>query len=127
MTAAFLSLTRSIARWMLLLGMFACLAFSIASANAEFISGSVPLRAAIAIWLPILVKIAPRLASFAPFSRLIVDHLLCPDIAVLRLACCYNFPYYNRYRRLIPRGYYHANSISFSMSYTHMQLPDSHT
>ena len=66
---------------MLATGIFACLAFSIAIAKAEFIVGSVPLRAAIAIWLPILVKTAPRFASFAPFSRLIVDHLLCPDIA----------------------------------------------
>ena len=65
---------------MLLFGMFACFAFSIASASAEFIAGSTPPRAAIAIWLPIFVKTAPRFASFAPFSRLIVDHLLCPDI-----------------------------------------------
>src|SRR5690606_22365938 len=54
--------------------------FSIASASAEFIVGSVPLRAAIAIWLPIFVNIAPRFASLAPFSRLILDHLLCPAI-----------------------------------------------
>jgi hypothetical protein len=40
----------------------------------------VPERAAIAIWLPNLVKIAPRFASLAPFWRLIVDHLECPDI-----------------------------------------------
>jgi hypothetical protein len=67
---------------MLALGMFAALAFSIASASAELLAGSVPVRAAIAIWLPNLVNIAPRLASLAPFCLFIVDHLLCPDIDV---------------------------------------------
>ena len=31
----------------------------------------------------ILVKILPRLASAAPFARLMVDHLECPDMWLL--------------------------------------------
>ena len=45
-----------------------------------FDSGSgKPWRAAIAISRASLVKSWPRLASAAPFCRLIVDHLECPD------------------------------------------------
>ena len=39
-----------------------------------------PARAATAISRATLVNMAPRLASLAPFWRLIVDHLECPDI-----------------------------------------------
>src|SRR5690606_22166562 len=39
-----------------------------------------PSFAATMISRAILVKILPRWASSAPFLRLIVDHLLCPDI-----------------------------------------------
>ena len=38
-------------------------------------------RAATQISRATLVKTAPRLASLAPFWRLIVDHFECPDIA----------------------------------------------
>src|SRR3954470_19280948 len=65
---------------MLAEGILAALALSIASRSVKFMSGSAPLRAAIAMALPSLVNTAPRAASLAPFSRLIVLHLLCPDI-----------------------------------------------
>jgi hypothetical protein len=32
--------------------------------------------------LPILVKMAPRLASTTAFWRLVVAHLLCPDMII---------------------------------------------
>jgi hypothetical protein len=58
-------------------GILAPLAFWIASLKLEFVSGSPPpTLAAIMISFMILVKIFPLLASFAPFFRLIVDHLL---------------------------------------------------
>jgi hypothetical protein len=49
-------------------------------AKDGFMLGSVPARAAMAIWLAILVNSAPRLASTTAFWRLVVAHLLCPDI-----------------------------------------------
>jgi hypothetical protein len=44
--------------------------------------GSAPPRAATWISRAKRVKILPRAASFAPFLRLMVDHLECPDILV---------------------------------------------
>src|ERR671929_1164943 len=67
------------ARWMLSLGILASLAFCTARCSAGFISASPPpSRAATVIARESLPKSAPRLASWAPFLRLIVDHLLCP-------------------------------------------------
>src|SRR6185369_1087439 len=90
--AAFLSFTRSMLRWMLACGMLAALALSMARRRAKLVSGSAPLRAAMAIMLPSLVNTAPRAASFAPFSRLIVDHFECPDILLISffLLCYYS-------------------------------------
>src|SRR3954463_4258701 len=68
------------ARSMLLVGMLAPLALSIAKRSQTFMLGSMPARAAIAMALPSFVNTAPRAASLAPFSRLIVDHLECPDM-----------------------------------------------
>src|SRR6185503_20510179 len=68
------------ARSILLMGMFTALALSMAKRRAKLLFGSVPARAAMAMALPILVNTAPRAASLAPFSLLIVDHLLCPLI-----------------------------------------------
>src|SRR5688572_9244417 len=73
---------RSIDRWILAIGMFAARALSMARRSAKFMSGSAPLFAAKAIALASFVKIAPRLASFTPFWRLIVAHLECPDIPI---------------------------------------------
>src|ERR1700683_494072 len=67
-------------RWMLAFGMLAAFARSMASRKLKFMSGSAPERAAIAMAFPSLVNTAPRAASLAPFSRLIVDHLECPLI-----------------------------------------------
>jgi hypothetical protein len=65
----------------LVAGIFADFAFFMANLKVGFISGSPPpSRAAKVISFEIRVKAAPRLASAAPFFRLIVDHLLCPDI-----------------------------------------------
>jgi hypothetical protein len=70
-----------IARWMLSLGMLAARALSMASRRRGFASGSPPpILAAVAISRISLVKIFPRLASTAPFLRLIVAHLEWPDI-----------------------------------------------
>src|SRR5215211_6353529 len=67
------------ARWMLSLGMLPSLALETARASAGFISGSPPpSRAATVMALDSLPNSAPRLASAAPFLRLIVDHLLWP-------------------------------------------------
>src|SRR3989344_1526545 len=75
---------------MLALGILAALALSTARRKLKFISGSAPLRAATAILLPSLVNTALRAASLAPFCRLIVLHLLCPDIIWFLL---YQFAY----------------------------------
>src|SRR5680860_210629 len=56
-------------------------AFWTAIRKRAFASGSaIPVRAATVISLASLVKSCPRLASAAPFLRLIVDHLECPDM-----------------------------------------------
>src|SRR4026209_3032449 len=66
---------------MLSSGMFTDRALSSARRSRKFASGSPPpARAATMISRATLVKRAPRLASLAPFWRLIVDHLECPDI-----------------------------------------------
>ena len=71
------------ARSMLSLGMLAPLAFCTASRSRGLASGSGPLiRAATVTSLMILVNTFPRFASSAPFLRLIVAHLLCPDIRI---------------------------------------------
>src|SRR6185503_5741121 len=77
------------ARSMLAVGMLAALALSMAKRSAKLVVGSVPLRAAIAIALPSLVNTAPRAASLAPFSLLIVDHLECPDMFRSLILLCY--------------------------------------
>jgi hypothetical protein len=62
-------------------GILAAFAFFIVRRKAEFISGSLPpSRAAKVISLDTCVNTTPRLASAAPFLRLMVDHLLCPEI-----------------------------------------------
>src|SRR5437870_4429057 len=77
-----LPVARSIARWMLSLGMFTVRARSIASRSRKLASGSpTPSFAASMISLVILVKTTPRLTSAAPFWRLIWLHFECPDIA----------------------------------------------
>src|SRR5919201_607934 len=69
----------AIARSMLSLGMRASLAFWIALASAELPAGSPPpSRAATCIARASFVKRLPRLASVAPFLRLICAHLECP-------------------------------------------------
>ena len=69
------------ARSILAEGMLEAFAFLIARRKAGFISGSPPPSLADrAISLETCVNTAPRLASAAPFFRLMVDHLLCPDI-----------------------------------------------
>src|SRR5215217_2284160 len=69
---------------MLSFGMLADLARSTASRRRVFDSGSgKPWRAAIEISRANLVKSWPRFASAAPFCRLIVDHLECPDMSPL--------------------------------------------
>src|SRR5208283_633917 len=71
------------ARWMVSLGMLAPFAFAMASRRRGLCSGSGPLSfTEIVMSLMILEKILDRLASNAPFFRLMVDHLLCPDIKV---------------------------------------------
>src|SRR5262249_20837829 len=74
---------RSIARWIFSLGILTDLASSIAIRRRGLDSGSLELPdlAAIAIALPSLVKVWPRLASLAPLARLMVAHLECPDIS----------------------------------------------
>src|SRR5689334_4133167 len=71
----------AIARSMLSLGMRASLAFWIACASAALPAGSPPpSRAATWIARASFVKRLPRLASVAPFLRLICAHLECPAI-----------------------------------------------
>src|SRR5439155_6726893 len=65
-------------------GMAASRAFSIAFWSARFPPGSgPPSRAATMIARVSFEKSCPRLASAAPFLRLIWAHLLCPDKARL--------------------------------------------
>src|ERR671936_2047220 len=60
-------------------------AFSTAFASARFAAGSdPPSRAATMIARESFEKSLPRLASAAPFLCLIDDHLLCPDMRLLR-------------------------------------------
>src|SRR5689334_7172505 len=67
---------------MLSFGMFSARALSTASRSRKLESASLPpSRAAITISRVSRVKIAPRLASAAPFLRLIVDHFECPDMS----------------------------------------------
>src|SRR5829696_5541317 len=64
---------------MLSFGIEASLAFSMAFWSARFPAGSgPPSRAATMIARASLEKSCPRLASVAPFFRLICAHLLCP-------------------------------------------------
>ena len=73
------------ARWMVSLGIFIPLAFCTADLSLGFDSISVPpTLAATVISLINLVKSFPLLASLAPFLRLMVDHLLCPDIVAVQ-------------------------------------------
>src|SRR3989304_8476269 len=66
---------------MLSIGMFTERALSIARRSRKLASGSPPpARAETMISRATFVKSAPRFASLAPFWRLIVDHLECPDI-----------------------------------------------
>src|SRR5689334_11359522 len=66
---------------MLSFGMFSARALSTARRRRKLESASLPpSRAAITISRLSRVKIAPRLASAAPFLRLMVDHFECPDI-----------------------------------------------
>src|SRR5919206_1868852 len=75
---------RAIARSMLSFGIEYDFAFSIAFASARFAPGSGPPSfAATMIARESLEKSFPRRASAAPFLCLIVDHLLCPDMALL--------------------------------------------
>src|SRR3989339_1015262 len=68
---------------MLSLGMFSSLAAMMACRRREFPSRSPPpSRAARVISLINFVKILPRFESIAPFFRLIVLHLECPDMTV---------------------------------------------
>src|SRR5919202_4823563 len=77
-------LPRAIARSMLSFGIELSRAFSIAFASARFESGSgPPSRAATMIARASLEKSWPRFASAAPFLCLMLDHLLCPDMALL--------------------------------------------
>src|SRR5919199_3343579 len=72
------------ARWMFSWGMFSARARWTARRRRKFASGSPPpSRAAMAISRAILVNIWPRLASLAPFWRLIWAHLLWPDMALI--------------------------------------------
>src|SRR5262245_65410716 len=77
------------ARSMLSLGMLAARALSITRRSRGLLPGSPPpRRAAVAISRISLVKIFPRLASRAPFLRLMVAHLEWPDmIAGVARAC----------------------------------------
>src|SRR5215210_50298 len=68
-------------------GMDASRAFSIAFWSARFPAGSgPPSRAATMIARTSLEKSCPRLASVAPFFRLICAHLLCPATHHLLIA-----------------------------------------
>src|SRR5687768_5495156 len=67
------------ARSMLALGTLMALAAMTAARRRAFMSGlPPPSRAAIVTSLAALVNIAPRLASVAPFLRLMVAHRECP-------------------------------------------------
>jgi hypothetical protein len=67
---------------MLSFGMLFAWARSTARRSRVLASGSgKPWRAAIEISRASFVNSWPRLASAAPFCRLIVDHLECPDIS----------------------------------------------
>ena len=72
---------------MFAIGTFTARARSIASRSRKLPSGSPPpSRAASMISRVILVKMAPRFTSFAPFWRLIWDHLEWPDIVLNTMA-----------------------------------------
>src|SRR5438477_12529431 len=69
------------ARWMFSRGMFSARALCTASLRRKLASASPPPSlAATVISRVSLVKSWPRFASAAPFLRLIVAHLLCPDM-----------------------------------------------
>src|SRR5690606_11952265 len=69
-----------IARSMLSFGMFAALALAMKVRSRGLNWGSPPFRAASVISFAIALKIFPRFASIAALCRLVVAHLLCPDI-----------------------------------------------
>src|SRR5699024_7502365 len=80
-------------RWMLSLGTFIRLALLIRSASLPLEAGSgPPLRTATLISRPILVKTLARAPSVFSFLRLMLFHLLCPDIGVSLLAVCFTKP-----------------------------------
>src|SRR3954466_11513801 len=78
------------ARWILSAGIFSARAFWTANLSRKLASGSPPPSlAATVISRVSLVKSCQRQESAAPFLRLIVAHLLCPDMVtpppILRL------------------------------------------
>src|SRR5512147_942891 len=68
-------------------GMLASFALAIANLKRGLPSGSPPERDAIVNSRMILVKIFPRLASWAPLCRLIVAQWLCPPMAYSICRC----------------------------------------
>ena len=69
------------ARWILSFGMLTPLAFEIATLRRGLPSGSGPPSfTATVISLTNLENTFERFESMPPFLRLMVDHLLCPDI-----------------------------------------------
>src|SRR5699024_1380205 len=72
---------RLMMRWMLSLGTLLALALEIRAASLLLEAGSLPpSRTATLISRPILVKILARAPSVFSFLRLMLFHLLCPDM-----------------------------------------------
>src|SRR3989338_9204366 len=82
------------ARSILSTGILFARAFSMAVRRRGFPLGSPPpMRATTVISLMSLENMAPRLASVAPFLRLIVDHLECPDMVLRPFRFLYHTPF----------------------------------
>src|SRR5699024_8766767 len=83
---------RLMMRWMLSLGTLLALALVMSAASLELDAGlAPPSLTATAISRPILVETLARAPAVFVFLRLVLCHLLCPEVRLVALICWYSF------------------------------------
>src|SRR5687767_12661080 len=109
---------------MLSTGMFSARALCTARRRRKLVSGSPPPSfAATMISRVSLVKSCPRFASAAPFLRLIVDHLLCPDMVTpLYLVRKIHVKHYRKLYQRPPE----SGNARLPVLVSHGRRPDTH-
>src|SRR5699024_3278216 len=104
---------RLMMRWMLSFGTLLALALVMSAASLELDAGfAPPSLTATAISRPILVKTLARAPSVFSFLRLILFHLLCPDMRLVPLIFLYSFRLLGKSRQ-VPVKYYSTTARPF--------------